>query len=663
MEGDIRAAQTGQYLQAAAATYHKNADQLHADGNIRYFKKDLAINGRDADISLANDTGVINQTSFQLYSRHARGTAQEANLLGNDITILKSASYTTCDVGDESWLLRSSSVRLDQPNGVGAARNVVLSFKRVPFFYFPYVTFPIDDRRKSGFLPPSYGHSSDNGTEITIPYYINLAPQFDVTLSPRFISKRGTMLNSELRYLTPIDHGRLRLEYLPNDDLTGDDRHLISLEDNARLSTRVSTNVSLSRVSDPEYFRELGNSLSLSSITHLRQIASLDYQTDSWISTVNLESYQTVDETIPANLRPYQRLPQILFKTLTPEDERIINYGLSAEYVDFRNDDRVSGSRLDLQPTIQAPLRTPAAFMIPALTLRHTAYELNAAPSLSTTHPNRTLPIFSMDSGLFLERDSHWGGQDMIHSLEPRLFYLYAPRRDQTEIPLFDTGLPDFNFTQLFRNNRFSGADRVGDANQLSAALTTRFLEKETGQERLRASIGRIFYFENREVSLDSQVTGNDTSDIVAETVASITPKLITRLDMRWNQESRQIDMKNFQLQYMPDTQSIFNIAYRYRETSLEQTDVSFLWPLSAHWHIIGRHNYSLLDERALETLAGLEYQSCCWRTRIVNRRYVNDDLGETRASLYIQFELKGLTSIGDSLESLLEHGILGYEN
>lgn len=251
----------------------------------------------------------------------------------------------------------------------------------------------------------------------------------------------------------------------------------------------------------------------------------------------------------------------------------------------------------------------------------------------------------------------------MIHTLEPRLYYLYSPFREQTDIPLFDTALPDFSYSQLFRNNRFSGSDRVGDANQISMALTTRFFEKETGSERLRASIGRIFYFKDREVSLNNQPETESTSDIVAESVASILPKLTSRLDVRWNQESRKIDKGSIQLQYMPNAHSIFNIAYRYRESELEQSDISFLWPLGRHWHIIGRRNYSLLDHRALETLAGLEYQSCCWRTQLVNRRYINDDLGETRENLYIQFELKGLTSIGDSLESVLGQGILGYEN
>jgi LPS-assembly protein len=268
-----------------------------------------------------------------------------------------------------------------------------------------------------------------------------------------------------------------------------------------------------------------------------------------------------------------------------------------------------------------------------------------------------------MDSGIFLERNTLWAGQAMIHTLEPRLYYLYTPYREQSDIPLFDTGLPDFNFTQLFRNNRFTGADRIGDANQISAALTTRYFEKETGRERLRASIGRIYYFQDREVSLNNQTENAEHSDVVAEANATLAPQLTTRFDVRWNEESHQFDKGSILLQYMPETHSIFNIGYRYQESTLEQSDISLLWPLNRHWTIIGRHNFSLLDKRPLETLAGLEYQSCCWRIRIVNRRYVNDDLGETRENLYVQFELKGLTSQGDNLESVLENGILGYQD
>jgi LPS-assembly protein len=662
LRGDIQARQNNQYLRADSATYQKTTDQLHAQGNIEYSRKDLSVNGNNADISLNSNTGTLNDTSYELFSRHAHGVAKSITLENEDITVLQDVTYTTCDIDDNTWLLRSHKLRLNQTDGVGAARNVVLTFEHVPFFYFPYITFPIDDRRKSGFLPPSYGHSSDNGTEVTIPYYLNIAPQFDATLAPRLISRRGAMINSEFRYLTTISHGQLNLEYLPNDKLAGENRNLVQYRDNASYSNRLSSEIQIAHVSDTEYFRELGNSLSISSITNLRQFATLNYQKETWNATALLENYQTVDETISKNARPYQRFPQILFLTQKPEEDWQINYNFTGEYVDFRNDDRISGSRIDLQPNIAFPMRSPGAFLLPTLTMRNTTYALDENSAVDT-HPSRTLPILSIDSGVFFERDTTWGQQSMIHTLEPRLYYLYAPQREQSDIPLFDTGIPDFTFSQLFRNNRFNGSDRVGDANQLSAALTTRFFEKDTGQERLRASIGRIYYFQDREVGLKDEIDTTKTSPIVAEAIAKLTPTISTKIDLRWDDETRRFDRESLRFQYMPGQRSIFNIAYLLRDPTLEQTDISFIWPLSRQWHVIGRRYYSLLDRRPLETLAGFEYQSCCWRTQIVNRRYVNDDLGETRESLYIQFELKGLTSIGDSIESVLENGILGYEN
>lgn len=663
LDGDVHATLDGQHLRADSATYHKTSDQLHAEGSIRYYRNALGIYGNSARMELGSNTGRLNNASYDLYTRHARGNARSAELESEHMTVLRQVSYTTCDVNDEAWLLKSGTVRLNHSEGVGSAKNVYLSFKHVPFFYFPYLTFPIDDRRKSGFLTPSYGHSSDSGSEVILPYYLNIAPQADATLAPRVISKRGTMLNGEFRYLTPVNKGQLDIEYLSDDDLTGEDRNLIQFRDIARFSRRLSSAIEISHASDGEYFRDLGNSLSLSSITHLRQLAALDYQGDTWSTMARMESFQTIDEAIPRSRRPYQRLPQLLFQTHRPAWDGHANYKFTGEYVDFRHDDRISGSRIDLQPGIEFPLRSHGWFLVPAATLRHTAYSLDDDATAAGSHPARTLPLFSLDSGIFLERDSQWGSQAMIHALEPRLYYLYVPLREQSDIPLFDSGMPDFNFTRLFLGNRFTGSDRIGDADQLSFSLTTRFFERDTGRERLRASIGRILYFQDREVTLSNQPETEDFSDVVAEVVATPIPQLSAKLDLRWDQETRQIDKGSVHLQYRLAKHGIFNAAYRYREPTLRQSDFSILWPLGRRWNVIGRRNYSLLDHRALETLAGLEYQSCCWRIHAVKRRYVNDDLGETRENFYIQLELKGLTSIGNSLDSVLEHGILGYQN
>jgi LPS-assembly protein len=345
--------------------------------------------------------------------------------------------------------------------------------------------------------------------------------------------------------------------------------------------------------------------------------------------------------------------------TTLPKNANRLNYGAAGEFVNFQQRDRPSGERLDLSAGAHFPLTSLSAYLTPRIDFQYTAYDLKDATSNGTI--NRALPIFSIDGGLFLERDTHWGKAAALQTLEPRIYYVYIPYRDQSDIPLFDTGSPDFNFAQLFRRNRFNGSDRVGDANQVSLALTTRYLESTTGQQRLSASVGQIFYFSDRRVTLNGTTETAPASDTVAETSILFTSSLSGKADARWNQASGKIDKEAIQLRYAPGARRIFNVSYRFRESEIDQTDVSFIWPMSPRWHLIGRRNYSILDSRPLETLAGFDYESCCWRFQFVKRNYINDTSGNSNNTLYFQLEFKGLSSFGDRVESVLEHGILGY--
>ncbi len=660
---DVEVIRDGQLLRADRAAYDRERDELRAEGNVSFLREGISLDGDRGEMQLDANQGHLENARFLIYERHARGQAEMAIIEDRNRTLLSRMSYTTCDPGRDDWLLKASAVRLDQATGTGTARHVTVLFKGVPFLYSPYLSFPIDDRRKSGLLSPTLRDSSKNGFDFALPYYLNLAPRFDATLTPRIVTKRGGMLESEFRYLNPKSRGQIETTYLPDDDLAARDRYLLHYRHAARPSDRLSLDIDFNRASDSEYFRDLGNSLSIASITHLEQRALLGYQANNWMASARLQAYQTIDDTIANNQRPYRQLPVLLFRTLRPEFSSRLNPRFVTSYVNFDHDDRLpTGGRLDLQPGITLPFYSIAAYAQPTLTLRHTAYHLDeTGPLIAESAPRRTLPVFSFDTGLFLERDARWGSQAMLQTLEPRLYYLYIPYRDQSGLPRFDSGIPDFNFTQLFRDNRFNGSDRVGDANQLSIAVTTRFLDAVNARQRAQFGIGRIVYFQDREVTLNGVTETAAVSDIVAEGTANLTPSLSFRLDTRLSEDTGKFDKGGVWLQYRPLPRSIFNVSYRYRDNSLEQTDVSILWPLGPRWHLIARHNYSLRDERILETLAGLEYQSCCWRLRVVSRRFVDDDLGNTDRSIYVQFDLKGLTSIGTGLESLLEHGILGY--
>lgn len=671
MEGGVEFLRANQLLRSESARYYKNEERLDAEQGLFFATPDATFAGDSGSINLGNSSGIIDNASFQMRSQHARGDAAQIILESEHVTVLKDATYTTCDPGREDWLLRSSKVTLDRESGVGSAQHAVLSFMHVPFFYLPYISFPIDDRRKSGVLPPVYRSSGTSGIDISVPYYLNLAPQRDATIIPRNISRRGTMLGNELRFMTARHYATLNLDYLADDKLAGRERGQVKYRHEGRLAPRLTTNIDLNYVTDADYLSDFSNSLSLSSITHLERTADLAYLGDIWQSRLRLQAYQTVDASIADASRPYQRLPQITFNSLLPLRDGELHYSLSGEYVYFDRTDRVTGSRLDLQPQISFPMRSAASYLTPTLKLQNTTYALNNQPLGRAVSLNRTVPLLTLDSGLFFERDTKIAARRYLHTLEPRLFYLYVPYRDQSEIPLFDSGAPDFNFTRLFSTNRFSGVDRVGDTSQLTAALTTRMIEHDSGKERLNASIGQIFYFQDREVEINGDVIDRSkSSDIVAEATAYLRNDVALDADYQWDIDANKTSRGALQLRYKPSSRRIFNVGYRYRSTIQEQVDVSMLWPLpyTRRWHFVGRWTQSLLDEQTIESFTGLEYQGCCWKVHLVAHRFINKELTRQPGldpydrSVFLQLELKGMGKLGKTVDDLLENGILAYQ-
>ncbi|MFQ5468704.1 MAG: LPS-assembly protein LptD [Gammaproteobacteria bacterium] len=662
LEGNIQIMRNNQLIGADKAVYKKSTDKADATGNVEFQTKGMQVNGESASIQLGTNRGHLNQPEYTIHDRHARGYAQTAFFNGPDLTILEQASYTTCDVGDSSWFLRSSQLTLDHKNGIGSAKHVRVSFKEVPFFYLPYISFPISDKRKSGFLMPSFESSSTSGEQVAIPYYLNIAPDLDATLTPQFISERGTLLKSELRYLRPMNHGKINIEHISNDELFGEDRSALYYRHSGSLSKNIHTDINLNYVSDTDYLEELGNSLSITSVTHLEQRADLTYVGESWQLGANLQGYQTVDESIPNASRPYQRLPQIYFDNLEGNNTNTINTIFKGELVNFERKDQLSGIRIKLQPGISYPMSNIAMYFTPRLDLRYNGYELRNQSPGDNSFMDNTIPIFSVDSGIFLERDTNIGTGKYLQTLEPRLQYVYIPYEDQSDIPLFDSGQPDFNFTQLFVANRFSGSDRLGDTNHLSVSITSRLYHAESGRERGLASIGQRFYFQNRKVMLSGagEEVGRE-SDIIALFHANLTDSLSTDLDLRWDNDIEEIDKGTLRFQYHPSARRVLNLAYRYQNTALEQTDMSVLWPIGRNWRFVGRWNRSLPERKDLETLSGFEYQTCCWKLQMAMRRFVTDTAEESNNTFFVQLELKGLTSFGRSIDEILETGILGY--
>ncbi|MDE2088409.1 MAG: LPS assembly protein LptD [Gammaproteobacteria bacterium] len=663
LKGDVRIRRADQNLDADQATYDQARNFVQAQGNVRFQGQGFGVDSSGGHMNLGTYRGEFDNAHYRVYVRHARGSAKTVHIENRNVARLSQATYTTCNPGHEDWLLRADKVTLDRATGEGTARDATLAFKGVPFAYFPYLSFPIDNRRKSGFLLPTIGSSSGTGLDLSTPYYWNIAPNRDATFTPRIMTKRGVLFGAQYRYLHPTSRGEIDAAYLPHDKIYGKSRGLFSYEENGNPAPGWSTNVNYNYVSDSQYFQDLGTNLSLASTTTLVRNATLAYTAPFWSASALVQSFQTVDPTIPPSARPYAMLPQLLLNADVPDQFLGLSYHLRGELVNFQRSDSVTGARLDMEPGISLPMVHPGYFLTPSLALRYTGYALkNQTPGL-LDNPSRTLPITRVDSGLYFDRSVHWAGTSLIQTLEPRLFYLYIPYRNQDNLPVFDTSVPDFNFVQMFRDNRFVGADRVGDANQVTLALTSRLLRPDTGAELLRASVGQIYYFHRQRVTLPGvpAATGK-SSDLVGEVTAQLVRSWSVSAGAQWNTQQRKTDKDLLQLRYQPDPDRVVNLAYRFQQNLLKEADLSLLWPLTPRWRIVASWNYSLLTKQNLETLAGVEYQSCCWAVRVVGRRYVNIPSGTYNNAIYVQLDLKGLTNIGQKVGTLLEqHGIVGF--
>ena len=657
LRGHVDVRRDGTQITSQNLRYDQNSDQVDAQGAVILKDKTVVLEGSSLQMNLLSGAGTIENAHYALRERRARGKAVRIIRHRNDLHDMEQASFTTCPPGRTDWQMLADKITLDQQAGKGVARNMTLRFKGVPLLYTPYVSFPISDERKTGFLTPTYGSSSDGGTEIMTPFYWNIAPNYDGLITPRYIEKRGLMTDATFRHLQPKNSGITSFSYLADDKLTDEDRKGFFWDMNGRLSSRLTYNIDYNYVSDDEYFEDFGDDLTSTSITHLRRQLSAQYSGNGWSLRANLEGYQTLEGT-----RPYQRLPQITFNTDGELAGGLFEYDITAESTWFDSNTQVDGSRFDLYPTISMRHERSAYFIEPSLGLRYTRYDLDGQIAGLDDTPDRFTPILSLDSGLFFERDVDLWGLGLLQTLEPRAFYLYVPERDQTDIPLFDTNEQDISYSTLFATNRFSGADRQGDANQLTLALTTRMLS-DGGSEVLKASLGQIIYFEDREVQRSRfAVADNDSnSEYVAELDARLSRNLTTRASWQWDPDLESSTKTSVGFYYHRDPRRIINLAYRSRIDNLEQTDFSVAWPISKNWSFIGRSNYSLREDKSLDSFAGFEYDSCCWAVRVVSRHYVKDIEEDMNHALMVQFEFKGLTSIGEPIKDLLADGILGY--
>ncbi len=674
--GNVDVTREDQKILADQVDYNSQSKTLNARGNVHYRDQDFTVYGDTAFINLDEDQGKLRNSQFIYGTAPARGRAKLAERESVSLSRYIDAAYTSCMPGNQDWTLETGTLEIDRDKGVGAATNAWLEISGVPVMYVPYFEFPIDDRRKSGILNPVLGVTGETGFDFTLPYYWNIAPNYDTTFIPRIMTKRGLMLGSEFRYLTESSIGQINGQIIPYDITANKTRGAFSILNTSQFTPSLRSNLDINWISDDDYLNEIGNTITLTSFSHIRSIADLQYYGPGFGISALLENYQTINPTIPSFARPYRRLPQILVTAA----RNILDTGALAafrgEQVYFQRSNTVTSHRSNLRPDISLPIETAGAYITPKVALDVTQYFLqNQAPGTPDSI-SRLLPLVSLDGGLFFEREFNFGGAEMIQTLEPRIYYLYVPDKNQDNIPLFDTSEYDFTIQQFFRDNRFNSADRIADANQLSVALTSRLLEPKSGIQRLDGTLGTITYFSDRNVQLAQSIPpdSNATSSLVAELNGLITKDLSFRSGLQWDPYGGDFNRGLASLHYQDDNNRIFNLAYRYRLdprseiTQIEQADGSVRWPIFAGLAGVGRMQYSILDGKILESFLGFEKESCCWRFRVIGRYWIQTETGiivgtgKANTGIFVQFEFKGFASFGDKVDKFLERQISGYQ-
>jgi len=662
LSGNVEIERGTQQLTADHLEYNEAEELIDVQGNVRFWDEGAYASGDQAHIDLQADTTKLGGASYIFLDTHSRGEAGEVVITGENIVTFNDADYTTCNPGSNTWKLHAKELELDFTEDVGTAYNVWLEVGDIPIFYTPYATFPLSDKRKSGFLVPKVRIANSTGFDLTVPYYFNIAPNHDATLAGRLMTKRGLQLQGEYRYLTGRGGGLLAGEYLPDDREFDGYRGAFRYKHAGAFARRWSSSVNYNWVSDSDYFTDLGTNLSIASQSFLEQRGDVSYSGDGWNAVARAQAFQTIDTTIAPESRPYKRLPQFLVSAVERRRNQKFNPGGHGEFVNFDRDGGVTGQRVDMMPTLSYQWREAAWFIVPKASVRFTNYDLeNTAPGQSSSL-TRTIPTASLDAGMFFERDWTFSQRGFLQTLEPRLFYLYVPFKSQGDLPIFDTGTFDFNYSQLFSENRFSGADRVGDANQLSIALTSRLLASGTGEEYLRLNIGQIRYFRDREVTLPNEsVETSSASPLVVDLTATVARRWQFFTGIQWDIGEERINRNNTGLRYQPDPRRVVNLSYSFTRDNFEQTDMSMAWPIVRDWRFVGRWAYSLQQDKTLEAFGGVEYENCCWAFRTVIRRYLSGT--QTTNAFFFQLEFKGLTGLGSGTVDFLERSIPGYEN
>lgn len=702
---------SGQTVRADRLLYDQETSDAEGFGSVVVEQAGTTMSGPYMKLNMDTHAGFMEQPEFYFKESDGRGSGDILRIQDQQHYTLDNASYTTCPVDDQDWFVKMSSLDIDRDQQVGIAHNAWIEFMDVPILYSPWMDFPLGHQRKSGFLAPIMGGSTKGGSELTVPYYWNIAPNYDATISPRLMMKRGVLFNNEFRYLGSSYAGEVHADVLPNDPLTHSNRGRFGLKHDQTLGGGFSSSVNFNRVSDNAYYRDLADTVNVATQVNLLQDVALNYGAGWWSSSARLQRYQTLQDPLAPIGVPYARLPQLTLNAA--QNYAGANVAVAGEYVSFSHPTALNGQRLVFIPSISYPLvSTPAYYLTPKFTLHNTQYVMGSNNATALADVSRTLPMFSLDSGVAFERDISLLGHKYMNTLEPRAFYVYVPYQNQDKLPVYDSGQAPFSFAQMFTENRLVGNDRVGDANQVTLALTSRFLGQDDGIEYLRLTAGERFSFSPPRVNLVAPTTTTNKSDILLGATGRLYGAWSFDSELQYSPALALVQHYNVMARYRPESGKVLNLGYRFvsdtlgalipgvvsptgramvngvwydtiwgvpyttiggnnysvASPSLRQINVSGQWPLSHHWHAVGQWNYSFLDNRLLNGVAGLEYEQSCWMLRVVARSFTVG-MAMTAAGakpvnntgIFVQLELNDLIKVGSDPLSMLKQSVPGY--
>ena len=693
--------------------YRKDTGDVDVQGNARMMRDGTLVTGPTAKFNVDKYSGEVEKPNFWLGATGGFAVADKADIFSKSQMRLHTVTYSGCACETPSWYIKANTVDIDFDENEGVARNGVLYFKDVPILASPYMTFPVKKERKSGFLMPTYGTTSKGGFDFSLPYYLNLAPNYDATIQPRYFSKRGLQMGGEFRYLGSnfgsSYGGSLYGAYLPNDNVSGNDRWMYWWRHQQLFSNGFYADWDVAKVSDNDYFRDISQlGLNQASTTYLPQRARVGWASNYWNAYAQVYKYQTLQDPNALLTPPYDKEPELYLR-----GARYDWGGFDAEWTStavrfsqpllLGKRNGPNGDRLQTYPTVSYPIVRPGWFVVPKVGVNYTQYQTSwyngdylglntgtANAGTSVGYPrsqSRTVPIMSLDTGLIFERDTTLFGKASTQTLEPRLYYLRVPYRDQSKIPVYDTSLSDFSFSQAFEENIYTGGwDRISNANQLTAALTTRWLDASTGFERASLAVAQRLYFADQQVTLPGETPReNVRSDFLVGASAALTDTFSTDVAAQYNPYDNRWSRTLLSGRWSPQRLTTIALAYRYQrdpQTGVayqpqgqNQVSLAVQWPFTKRWYGVGRVDYSLRNgpsstvngttdsPRITQAIAGLEYKgNCCWVGRMVFQRYAVSAT-DANTALFFQLELTGLGSLGTDPMNLLNRSIPGYSN